>query len=174
LQWLLEAAPAYGFDIALITMCKECNEIVTKLEAVTDFLNSTQMNDICSGETNIFGEVWPAMSDEASVNNSTHKNWKEAQDKMHDCAIQVANLNKLTDGCPADFIETFKHGSLIADAVQISDLKNITPLVDLLRGYVEDIFITAGKEDRIPLPQQIIPCLYNRKNKWRICCMDVL
>jgi hypothetical protein len=115
------------------------------------------------------------MSDEASLNNNTHKNWKEAQDKMHDDPNQVANLKKkLTDCCPADFIENFKHGSLIADAVQITNLKNITPLVDLLRGYVEDIFITAGKEDRIPLPQQIIPCPDNRKNNWRICCMDVL
>jgi len=55
------------------------------------------MNDwlrLSVAENNIFGEVWSGMSDEASLNNSTHKNWKEAQDKMHDDPNQVANLKK--------------------------------------------------------------------------------
>jgi len=48
------------------------------------------------------------MSDEASLNNNTHKNWKEAQDKMHDDPNQVANLKKIQRWLPDRFHRKFQ------------------------------------------------------------------
>lgn len=173
LQRVLQAAPSYAFDMALKTMCKECSETIAKLEAATNFLNGIQMDEcamskrlvatVSRGDPNIVGEMWSEMSANASLNNNTHKHWKEAQERISDNPDQVADLKKLTDGCPVGFRETFKNGSLINNSVSRTGI-NLSAFADLIRGYVGDVLIVAGDNDKIPLAQQILPCPENQKN----------
>lgn len=173
MQRVLQAAPSYGFDLALKTMCKECSETMAKLEAATNFLNGIQMDEcamskrlvatVGRGDPNILSEMWSEMSSKASLNNNIHKHWKESQDKISDNPDQISDLKKLTEGCPNGFRETFKNGSLINNSISRTGI-NLSAFTDLIRGYVGDVLIVAGANDKIPLARQILPCPENQKN----------
>lgn len=181
LKRVMQAAPAYALDMAMKTLCKECSETMAKLEAATNFLNNLQMDEcamskrlvatVSRGDPNILGEMWSEMSASASLDGNTNSSWKQAQEKIKDDQ-EVADLKKLTDGCPAGFKEIFKDGSLIAHAIGQTGVKlstksgeiGLDPFVDLMRGYVGDVKLAAKPDDKIPLAQQITPCPQNQKS----------
>ncbi|MFO1259340.1 MAG: conjugal transfer protein TraH [Gammaproteobacteria bacterium] len=170
-QSMMQVAPAMAFDMVLKTMCKECSETLTKLDAAATWLNSLQLNECAmskrmvvtasKADPNIMGEVWNEITSGVSLKEATDRSWHEAQEKIR------ANDNKPTTdlkaqvaGCPLEVSEIFKTGSVIANAtakVGMSEYANI------IRGYMGDVKIQAGKEDFIPTAIEITACPQNQK-----------
>lgn len=170
-QNIMQAAPAVAFDMALKTMCKECSETITKLEAMADELNSIQMNEcamskrlvatVQSGDSNITGAMWNEMTSDRSLRESLERSWQEAQEKVR------ANDNKpthdlkvLTDGCPKSVKDLFATGSVIQHA---TEKVGMGTHADIIRGYVGDVVMVATKDDPIPQAHKISACGGNQK-----------
>ncbi len=168
-QNIMQAAPAVAFDMALKTMCKECSETITKLEAAANWLNGLQMNEcamskklvatVSEGDPNVLKPMWGEMTSGVSLGQAIDRSWTEAQENVRaNDGKPTQDLKALTDQCPADFKAIFQDGSLIH---HVSDRVGLTDYEDTIRGFLGDVFIKAGNTDLIPTAYEIPPCSEN-------------
>jgi conjugative transfer pilus assembly protein TraH len=125
LESILQAAPAVAFQYLLETLDEKMGNIISKMEAATNFLNSIQVNDcrlanrmvqIAKGDDNMSGIV-EEMTGYKSVKEGFAKSYQQSREKIQ------ANKNNPTEdlkdalaNCPAEVTEIFKTGSLLAHA----------------------------------------------------------
>jgi conjugative transfer pilus assembly protein TraH len=166
---ILQAAPAVAFSMALNGLCKQCENITSKMENVTNMLNGIQLND-CQAANRIV--QWANPNDPATVQrdirNAVHsvgqelgltKNAQDANEDM-DAAGNQAPFDTFTtiENCPADFLALLTSGSIAEAAATQVGMDDYAPLV---RGYLGDVSITWPNTDNLPSFEYFPPCPEN-------------
>jgi conjugative transfer pilus assembly protein TraH len=138
--------------------------IISKMEAATNFLNSIQVNDcrlanrmvqIAKGDDNMSGIV-EEMTGYKSVKEGFAKSYQQSREKIQ------ANKNNPTEdlrdalaNCPAEVTEIFKTGSLLAHAatrVGAGDWASV------MRARVGDVYMRWDPTDKVPLFSALPAC----------------
>lgn len=166
LENILQAAPAMAFNMALKAHCQQCEDIMSKLETMSTYLNSIQVNDcrmatqlaesIFQIEQEIYGKVVMEASAGRDATDSTAKNYKETQSNIDAAGGQATvDLKKNVESCPAPIKELFGTGAVVENAASRVGMTNVA---DLVRAYVGDIVIFWPNGQTIPKFDRIDAC----------------
>ncbi len=149
-QNIIQVAPAVAFQMAMGTLCKQCQTIMNNLEDISNGLNSIQVNDcrlakrlvapIMNGpDQETMGEIWSGVSTEMNLKEGVESLFTAAQRKINvdNGASQVVGT-EVIDGCPAEFRAYFRPGSLVQNAAEELNMEDYEGLI---RGFIGDIRI---------------------------------
>lgn len=164
LESILQAAPAVAFQYLLETLDEKMGNIISKMEAATNFLNSIQVNDcrmanrmvqIAKGDDNMSGII-EEMTGYRSIKQGFAKSYQQSREKIE------ANKNNPTEdlrdaltNCPAEVTDIFRTGSLLSHAatrVGAGDWANV------MRARVGDVYMRWDPTDKVPLFSAIPAC----------------
>ncbi|MDB5575738.1 MAG: conjugal transfer protein TraH [Bradyrhizobium sp.] len=164
LESILQAAPAVAFQYLLETLDEKMGNIISKMEAATNFLNSIQVNDcrlanrmvqIAKGDDNMSGII-EEMTGYRSVKQGFAKSYQQSREKIE------ANKNNPTEdlrdalaNCPAEVTDIFRTGSLLSHAaarVGAGDWASV------MRARVGDVYMRWDPTDKVPLFSAIPAC----------------
>ena len=164
LESILQAAPAVAFQYLLETLDEKMGNIISKMEAATNFLNSIQVNDcrlanrmvqITRGDENMSGII-EEMTGYKSVKEGYAKSYQQSREKIQ------ANANNPTEdlrdalaNCPSEVTDIFRTGSLLehaASRVGASDWAGV------MRARVGDVYMRWDATDKVPLFSAIPAC----------------
>jgi len=166
LENILQAAPAMAFSMALKAHCEQCEDIMSKLEAMSTYLNSIQVNDcrmanqvarfVSGDDPDLLGNVLMEATGHRSLTDGIEKAWKSAQDSITAVGGEVPHdLRKNIESCPAPVRELFTNGSVIANAANRVGMGGVA---DLLRGYVGDVIVSWPPGTNVPNIERVDPC----------------
>jgi len=164
LESILQAAPAVAFQYLLETLDEKMGNIVSKLEAATNFLNSIQVNDcrlanrmvqIARGDDNMSGII-EEMTGYRSVKQGFAKSYQNSRERIE------ANANNPTEdlkdalaNCPAEVTDIFRTGSLLSHAAARVGAGD---WADVMRAWVGDVYMRWDANDKVPLFTAIPQC----------------
>lgn len=164
LENILQAAPAVAFQYALEVLDEKMGNIISKMEAATNYLNSIQVNDcrlankvvrVATGNEG-FSDVLEEMTGSRSVSEGFKRNYDDSRK-----AIQANSNNPTEDlkvvllNCPASVTDVFKPGSiLLHSATRIG----AGSWDDVMRARVGDVWMKWDDGDKVPVFTQIPPC----------------
>lgn len=168
LQNIMQGAAAVAFDMALKTICKECAETMTKLNAAADYLNGIQINEcslskktvavLDSDDPTTLNDMWTEMSGKESLTQSMDRNWQEAKESMEaNKGKPIIDLTPTVANCPIELRNIFNDGYLIAN---MTNEIGMNGFADIIRGYVGDVVIKTDG-NFIPQVNEIGPCQSN-------------
>lgn len=164
LESILQAAPAVAFQYLLETLDEKMGNIISKMEAATNFLNSIQVNDcrmanrlvqVAKGDDNMSGII-EEMTGYKSIKEGFANSYQQSREK-----IQANNNNPTEDlkdalqNCPAEVTDIFKTGSLLAHAAQRVGAGD---WADQMRARVGDVYMRWDTNDKVPLFSAIPAC----------------
>ena len=147
---ILQAAPAFAFDLAMQEYCKPCVATLQFLEAESNTLNQLQMNDCQAAQgfakaivdPSMFSQDMQGQSSAAnSIINGTEDNWEKFQADVRSSGTGAPPqpLNNSTSGCSSDFNKVFLNGSIVQNAAKLVGLDSYAPL---MRGMVGDVIVS--------------------------------
>ncbi|MFK4873835.1 conjugal transfer protein TraH [Novosphingobium sp. ZW T3_23] len=164
LESILQAAPAVAFQYLLETLDEKMGNIISKMEAATNFLNSIQVNDcrlanrmvqIAKGDDNMSGII-EEMTGYRSVKQGFAKSYQQSREKIE------ANANNPTEdlkdalaNCPAEVTEIFRTGSLLGHAASRIGAGD---WASVMRARVGDVYMRWDTNDKLPLFTPIPQC----------------
>jgi conjugative transfer pilus assembly protein TraH len=164
LESILQAAPAVAFQYLLETLDEKMGNIISKMEAATNFLNSIQVNDcrlanrmvqIAKGDDNMSGII-EEMTGYKSVKEGFTKSYQNSREKIQ------ANANNPTEdlrdalaNCPAEVTDIFRTGSLLAHA---ASRVGAGDWAGVMRARVGDVYMRWDPTDKVPLFSAIPAC----------------
>ena len=164
LESILQAAPAVAFQYLLETLDEKMGNIISKMEAATNYLNSIQVNDcrlanrmvqIAKGDDNMSGII-EEMTGYKSVKEGFAKSYQQSREKIQANANSpTEDLKDALENCPAEVTEIFKTGSLLAHAaarVGASDWAGV------MRARVGDVYMRWDTTDKVPIFSAIPAC----------------
>jgi len=164
LETILQAAPAVAFQYLLETLDEKMGNIISKMEAATNFLNSIQVNDcrlanrmvqIAKGDDNMSGII-EEMTGYRSVKQGFAKSYQQSRER-----IESNNNNPTEDlkdalgNCPAEVTEIFRTGSLLANAARRVGAGD---WAGVMRARVGDVYMRWDPADKVPLFTAIPAC----------------
>ncbi|WP_186402156.1 conjugal transfer protein TraH [Sphingopyxis sp. P1IMeth2] len=164
LESILQAAPAVAFQYLLETLDEKMGNIISKMEAATNFLNSIQVNDcrlanrmvqIAKGDDNMSGII-EEMTGYRSIKQGYAKSYQQSREK-----IQANNNNPTEDlkdalvNCPREVTDIFRTGSLLAHAAARVGAGEWT---SVMRARVGDVYMRWDPADKVPLFTAIPQC----------------
>lgn len=164
LETILQAAPAVAFQYLLETLDEKMGNIISKMEAATNFLNSIQVNDcrmanrlvqIAKGDDNMSGIV-EEMTGYKSVREGFAKSWQNSREKIQaNKGNPTEDLKDALANCPTEVTDIFRTGSLLEHAaarVGASDWAGV------MRARVGDVYMRWDANDKVPLFSAIPAC----------------
>lgn len=146
---ILQAAPALAFSMALKAHCETCEDVMSKLEATSSFLNSIQVNDcrmsnqvaklITGDNPDFISNVLEEATGHRSLEDGLEKHYHGAQQAIRDENNSVpVNLGAEVEGCPTAIKELFADGSVIEHAAARVGMAD---MADIVRAYIGDVLI---------------------------------
>jgi conjugative transfer pilus assembly protein TraH len=165
LENILQAAPAMAFNMALKAHCQQCEDIMSKLEAMSTYLNSIQVNDcrlatqlaesIFQLEQDVYGKIVMEASANRDATDSTSKNYKETQSNIDAAGGQpTVDLAKSVASCPAA-VKELATGSLVDRAAA---RVGMSVIADLVRAYTGDLVTSWPAGQAVPKFDRIDTC----------------
>ena len=164
LESILQAAPAVAFQYLLETLDEKMGNIISKMEAATNFLNSIQVNDcrlanrmvqVAKGDDNMSGII-EEMTGYRSIKQGFAKSYQQSREKIEaNNNNPTEDLKEALSNCPAEVTEIFRTGSLLANAatrVGASDWAAV------MRARVGDVYMRWDPADKVPLFSAIPAC----------------
>jgi conjugative transfer pilus assembly protein TraH len=164
LESILQAAPAVAFQYLLETLDEKMGNIISKMEAATNYLNSIQVNDcrlanrmvqIATGDDNMSGII-EEMTGYKSVKEGFAKSYQQSREKIQANANSpTEDLKDALENCPAEVTDIFRTGSLLAHAagrVGASDWAGV------MRARVGDVYMRWDPADKVPIFSAIPAC----------------
>ncbi|HEX7856806.1 MAG TPA: conjugal transfer protein TraH [Sphingobium sp.] len=164
LESILQAAPAVAFQYLLETLDEKMGNIISKMEAATNFLNSIQVNDcrlanrmvqIARGDDNMSGII-EEMTGYKSVKEGYTKSFQQSREKIQ------ANKNSPTEdlkdalaNCPTEVTDIFRTGSLLAHA---ATRVGAGDWAAVMRARVGDVYMRWDPADKVPIFSAIPAC----------------
>lgn len=160
----MQAAPAVAFQYLLETLDEKMGNIISKMEAATNFLNSIQVNDcrlanrmvqIAKGDDNMSGII-EEMTGYKSVKEGFAKSYQQSREK-----IQANNNNPTEDlkdalaNCPAEVTDIFRTGSLLSHA---ASRVGAGDWAEVMRARVGDVYMRWDPADKVPIFSAIPAC----------------
>jgi conjugative transfer pilus assembly protein TraH len=154
LQGILSGAAAVAFDLGLKTLCEQCSNTIKNFEALSDKLNSMQLDE-CAAAKELVGVV---MDDngfhssevmreklgtsikENKLSQGVSEMWDivTKQDAANNNVPQAVDVAKITSGCNADMQSTFlSGGSLLQNVGNKMNLP--ADYTNLIRGLIGDV-----------------------------------
>jgi len=152
LQRILQAAPAAAFDLALKNLCEPCSNVIKSMEAMSDALNSLQLDDCKAGKV-IAANILSPFTDNAKVHQEAEKNYDMLKG-IYELPHKISEIwtskegkgertkTELLAGCPAEV-------RAIYDTPGTSILQNIFDRrgydekhVEVMRALVGDIMVS--------------------------------
>lgn len=164
LESILQAAPAVAFQYLLETLDEKMGNIISKMEAATNFLNSIQVNDcrlanrmvqIAKGDDNMSGVI-EEMTGYRSVKQGFSKSYQQSRER-----IEANNNNPTEDlrdalaNCPAEVTDIFRTGSLLAHA---ATRVGAGDWAAVMRARVGDVYMRWDPADRVPVFTAVPQC----------------
>jgi len=167
LERMIQAAPAFAFNLALQEFCKPCVAAMEALEQITDQLNAMQINDcrlsqrLAAVMVNPGDDTLDALKSEVassvSLGDGLRKNLQSFNDAMRGAGNTLPDDTKVAiNGCDAVFRDTFANGSIIDS---ISARMGLADYADTIRGVIGDVVVTPAGNDY--LIQTVGPCAGN-------------
>jgi conjugative transfer pilus assembly protein TraH len=164
LESILQAAPAVAFQYLLETLDEKMGNIISKMEAATNFLNSIQVNDcrlanrmvqIARGDDNMSGII-EEMTGYRSVKQGFSKSYQQSREKIEaNNNNPTEDLKEVLANCPTEVRDIFRTGSLLAHAASRVGAADWAPV---MRARVGDIYMRWDEEDKVPLFTAIPQC----------------
>ena len=164
LETILQAAPAVAFQYLLETLDEKMGNIISKMEAATNFLNSIQVNDcrlanrlvqIAKGDDNMSGIV-EEMTGYKSVREGFAKSWQQSREKIQaNKGNPTEDLKDALANCPAEVTDIFRTGSLLQHAAARVGASDWT---GVMRARVGDIYMRWDQNDKVPIFSAIPAC----------------
>lgn len=153
-----------AFQYLLETLDEKMGNIISKMEAATNFLNSIQVNDrrlanrmvqIAKGDDNMSGII-EEMTGYRSVKQGFAKSYQQSREKIE------ANGNNPTEdlkdalaNCPAEVTDIFRTGSLLAHA---ASRVGAGSWASVMRARVGDVYMRWDEKDKVSLFSAIPAC----------------
>lgn len=151
LQRIIAGASSYAFSIALKTLCEPCDDVMKSMEAISDALNSLQLDDCKASKPLVaklatsLGVDDPAVKAEAEKEFALTKGFEELGTKLSEIWKSKENKNKYSAPekiakCPAELTYVFANsdGRTVLESAA-SYLSFPSEYVDLMRGLAGDI-----------------------------------
>ncbi|WP_235955150.1 conjugal transfer protein TraH [Sphingobium psychrophilum] len=164
LESILQAAPAVAFQYLLETLDEKMGNIISKMEAATNFLNSIQVNDcrlanrmvqIARGDDNMSGII-EEMTGYKSVKEGFAKSYQQSREKIQSNGNSpTEDLKGALANCPTEVTDIFRTGSLLAHAAQRVGAGN---WASVMRARVGDVYMRWNEADKVPLFSAIPAC----------------
>ncbi len=163
---ILQAAPALAFSMALKAHCETCEDVMSKLEATSSFLNSIQVNDcrmanqvarlVTGDNPDFFSNVLEEATGSRSLDDAIEKHYHGAQQSIRDNGGEPpVDLREEVNGCPASVKALFADGSVIDHASERVGMGDMAPIV---RAYIGDILISWPSSANVPTIRSIDRC----------------
>jgi len=163
---ILQAAPALAFSMALKAHCETCEDVMSKLEATSSFLNSIQVNDcrmatqvakLVNGDNPEFvSNILEEAIGSRSLEDAIEKNYAASQQAIRDNDGEVpVDLHDEVAACPASVRALFANGSVIDNAAARVGMANMAPII---RAYIGDILINWPNSANAPTIREIDRC----------------
>jgi conjugative transfer pilus assembly protein TraH len=154
LQGILTGAAGVAFDLALKTLCEQCSNTIKNLEAMSDKLNSMQLDE-CAAAKELVGivadkngfhssEVMREKLDTSIKKNKLRQGAVEMWDMItkentaNNDEANAADVSSVTSGCNADITSTFLNAGSLLENVG-SKMSIPSDHIDLIRGLVGDV-----------------------------------
>lgn len=165
LENILQAAPAMAFNMALKAHCQQCEDIMSKLETMSTYLNSIQVNDcrlatqladsIFQLEQDLYGKIVMEASAGRDAADGAAKNYKETQSNIDAAGGQATvDLARSVASCPAA-VRELATGSLVERA---ASRVGMTEIAGLVRGLTGDLVTSWPAGQAIPKFDRIDAC----------------
>lgn len=166
---ILQAAPAFAFDLAMDQYCKECKAIKDFLEHATNLLNSIQENDCAlsrrlgyavtedtlGGENkDIMEAMWGTAAGGQSVGQGLQQNWN-AFVNASASGTPPDDTKPLLSDCPDEFQQIFMSGSVVANVTAEVGLSGYD---DIIRGLLGDVYVHQSADGMSYQADVISPC----------------
>ena len=154
LQGILSGAASVAFDLGLKTLCEQCSNTIKNFEALSDKLNSMQLDE-CAAAKELVGvvmdengfhssEVMKEKLGTAIKENKLSQGVSEmwdiitTEDRANNNVPQAGDVSRVTSGCNADITSTFLSGGSLLENVG-SRLSLPADYTNLIRGLVGDV-----------------------------------
>ena len=154
LQGILSGAASVAFDLGLKTLCEQCSNTIKNFEALSDKLNSMQLDE-CAAAKELVGvvmdengfhssEVMKEKLGTAIKENKLSQGVSEmwdiitTEDKANNNVPQAGDVSRVTSGCNAEITSTFLSGGSLLENVG-SKLSLPADYTNLIRGLVGDV-----------------------------------
>ena len=154
LQGILSGAASVAFDLALKTLCEQCSNTIKNFEALSDKLNSMQLDECAAAKelvgiamddngfhsTEVMREKLGTSIKENKLSQGVSEMWDIAtkQDAANNNVPQAGDVARIASGCNADIGSTFLAGGSLLENVG-SKMGLPTDYTDLIRGLVGDV-----------------------------------
>jgi len=154
LQGILSGAASVAFDLGLKTLCEQCSNTIKNFEAISDKLNSMQLDE-CAAAKELVGvvmdengfhssEVMKEKLGTAIKENKLSQGVSEmwdiitTEDKANNNVPQAGDVSRVTSGCNAEITSTFLSGGSLLENVG-NKLGLPADYTNLIRGLVGDV-----------------------------------
>jgi conjugative transfer pilus assembly protein TraH len=154
LQGILSGAASVAFDLGLKTLCEQCSNTIKNFEALSDNLNSMQLDE-CAAAKELVGVVMDENGFHSSevmkekLGTAIKKNklsqgvsdmWDTItkEDQANNNVPQAGDMSRVTSGCNANIRATFLSGGSLLDNVG-GRMGLPGDYIDLIRGLVGDV-----------------------------------
>lgn len=164
LESILQAAPAVAFQYLLETLDEKMGNIISKMEAATNFLNSIQVNDcrlanrmvqIAKGDDTMSGVI-EEMTGYKSIKQGFAKSYQQSRERFQaNNNNPTEDLKDALDNCPAEVTDIFRTGSLLAHA---ASRVGAGDWAAVMRARVGDVYMRWDPTDKVPLFTAIPTC----------------
>jgi len=160
LQAILSNAAGVAFDLGLKTLCEQCSNTIKNFEAMSDKLNSMQIDECAAAKemvgvvmdengvhsSEVMQEKLGTAIKENKLLNGASEMWDKLtkEERVNNGQIQPADVNLVTNGCNADIKAVFLTGSSMLDNVGVK-MSIPAPHIDLMRGLVGDLKLSTAQ-----------------------------
>lgn len=155
-QRIIQAAPAFAFDLAMSQYCQQCKDGMNTLTAITDQLNSIQLNDCrmskrlvtaVAEDKNVMSELWAEAAGNFSLSEALRKNSQSFQDQVRSNAGAAPDeMQNTLAGCTDLFRRIFVNGSVMQNAAAEVGM---APFAGIMRGLIGDARVTYNSAQRL-------------------------
>jgi len=154
LQGILSGAASVAFDLGLKTLCEQCSNTIKNFEALSDKLNSMQLDE-CAAAKELVGVVMDENGFHSSevmkeklgtaikenkLSQGVFEMWDiiTTEDKANNNVPQSGDVSRVTSGCNAEITSTFLPGSSLLENVG-SKMGLPADYTNLIRSLVGDL-----------------------------------
>ena len=158
LQSILQAAPAFAFQLALHTLCPQCGNITSTLDSLSDLINNLNVNS-CQASKALVAGLFNWVSAEQQSSGSTDSWFSSINKAVQDFKALVDKYAQKYDQQfgNREGTKTFKfEPSLLVNAMEQAGA--YSGLTDFIRAYVGDYREQLSEGDRVPTAYKIPPC----------------
>ena len=147
---IIQAAPAFAFDLAMTQYCQPCKDAMNTLTAITDAINGIQMND-CAMAKGLAQTTVEQLSSVAastfSLGEGMRKNSQDFQDTVRAGNGAAPDDTQATlEDCPDLFRRIFVNGSVMENAAAEVGMDDFA---GVMRGLIGDARVTYSATQKL-------------------------